>query len=68
MSKAPPIPKDQRSVGGKPDVEGGHVDRRDLETGLQSGEPGDADANLSQQGRFGNLQQNLTTQHKSGDR
>jgi hypothetical protein len=44
------------------------VDRRDAKTGLQSGQPGDADANLSQQGRFGNLQQNMTTQHRSGDR
>ncbi len=68
MSKAPKIPKEQRSFGGKADLDGAAVDRRDLETGLQSGQPGDADANLAQQGRFGNLQQNLTTQHKSGDR
>ena len=68
MSKAPKIPKEQRSFGGKADLDGQTVDRRDRETGLQSGQPGDADANLAQQGRFGNLQQNMTTQHKSGDR
>lgn len=68
MSKRPKIPTEQRSFNGGAGVDGLAVDRRDLETGLQSGQPGDADANLSQQGRFGNLQQNLTTQHKSGDR
>jgi hypothetical protein len=32
---------------------------------VQSGQPGDADVNLSQQGRYGNLQQNLTTHRKT---
>lgn len=55
MSKPPPIPEDQR-------------DRRDVATGAQSGQPGDADVNLDQQGRFGNAKQNLTPQHKTQDR
>ena len=64
MSKLPKIPPEQRSFAGKdhPVVE--HADRRDLETGVQSGQPGDADVNTSTQGRFGNLQQNLTTHWK----
>ena len=44
------------------------MDRRDLRTNAQSGQPGDADVNLDTQGRFGNLRQNLTNQHKVQDR
>ena len=58
MSKQPPIPQDQRAAN----------DRRDIATGDQSGQPGDADVNLDQQGRFGNAKQNLTPQHKTQDR
>lgn len=58
MSKQPPIPQDQRAAN----------DRRDIATGVQSGQPGDADVNLAQQGRFGNAKQNLTPQHKTQDR
>jgi hypothetical protein len=58
MSKQPPIPEDQRAT----------PDRRDIATGVQSGQPGDADVNLDQQGRFGNAKQNLTPQHKTQDR
>jgi len=43
-------------------------DRRDLETEIQTGQPGDADINLDEQGRFGNLKQNLTNQWKVQDR
>ena len=43
-------------------------DRRDRQTNLQSGQPGDGDANLEQQGRFGNLNQNLTPQWKTQSR
>ncbi len=70
MPKAPPIPPEQRSFrGARPDVEEAHHDRRDNRTGLQSGQPGDADANLKSQGRYGNLKQNVAdVQHKSGDR
>ncbi|WP_395942623.1 hypothetical protein [Brevundimonas sp.] len=67
MSKMPKTPDEQRSFGNA-NLDGVVVDRRDTATGLQSGQPGDADANLAEQGRFGNLQQNLTTQHKSGNR
>ena len=68
MTRKPPIPKEQRSftsrdAAGEPDT-----DRRDLATGLQSGQPGDADANLDQQGRFGNIRQNMTTHWKTQDR
>lgn len=70
MPKAPPIPPEQRSFrGARPDVLQTHHDRRDERTGLQSGQPGDADANLKSQGRYGNLKQNVSAvQHKTQDR
>ena len=71
MTHAPRIPKEQRSFadrGGKALDEAIASDRRDLETGAQSGQPGDADVNLDTQGRFGNLRQNLTTHWKVQDR
>lgn len=71
MTHAPRIPKEQRSFadrGRKALDEAMTADRRDLETGAQSGQPGDADVNLSQQGRFGNLRQNLTTHWKVQER
>jgi hypothetical protein len=58
MSKHPPIPEDQR----------GAQDRRDVATGAQSGQPGDADLNLDQQGRFGDIKQNTTHQGHQQDR
>ncbi len=69
-SKSPPIPPAQRSVrqdqhgepGGPP------TDRRDRTTGLQSGQPGDADANLKEQGRHGNIHQNTHHQGYQQDR
>lgn len=67
--KAPPIPPEQRAFRGeRPDIAGERQDRRDAKTGLQSGQPGDADANLSQQGRHGNMAQNLTPQRSVQDR
>ncbi|WP_332641014.1 hypothetical protein [Brevundimonas sp.] len=71
MTHAPRIPKEQRSYadkGGKSVEDAAASDRRDLETGAQSGQPGDADVNLDTQGRFGNLKQNLTNQWKVQDR
>ena len=66
MSKAPPIPKEQRSfMGPGGDPAEGKRDRRDARTQLQSGQPGDADANLKEQGRYGNLHQNVKTVHAS---
>jgi len=62
MSKIPPIPKGQRNP------HGADMGRRDAMTGLQSGQPGDADTNLDEQGRQGNIRQNLTNQHKVQDR
>jgi hypothetical protein len=64
MSKAPPIPPEQRAFKGqKPDIEGkgGHAD-------LQSGEVGNADVNLDEQGRHGNLRQNTTHSGNVQDR
>jgi hypothetical protein len=62
--KAPPIPPAQRvHPGEKPHIEGGHIERREDITGLQSGQPGDADANLKSQGRYGNRRQNVDTVH-----
>ena len=70
MTHAPRIPKEQRSFadrGGK-SLDEAQADRRDLQTGAQSGQPGDAVVNLDTQGRFGNLRQNMTTQWKTQQR
>ena len=68
-SKAPPIPPDQRArPGEKPHIEGGHADRRDLKTGDQSRQPGDADVNAREQGRQGNTWQNTHNQGYQQDR
>jgi hypothetical protein len=65
MSKAPPIPREQRAFKGqKPDIEGGHGDRDDL----QSPDPGNADVNLQEQGRHGNLRQNTSHSGNVQDR
>lgn len=68
MSKLPPVPKEQRSFGDSNTPDEKNVDRRDLTTGLQSGQPGDADVNLEQQGRQANTRQNLTPQRSVQDR
>lgn len=71
MTHSPKIPKEQRSFGGRggtPMVEAMNADRRDISTGAQSGQPGDADVNLETQGRFGNLRQNMTTHWKTQQR
>lgn len=69
MSKAPPIPPEQRAFRGqRPDVEGDGGDRRDRTTGLQSSQPGDDDVNLAQQGRHGDIRQNTTHQGHQQDR
>lgn len=69
MTKALKIPKEQRSFA---DHGGLNIDDlalsgdcRDDLTGVQSPQPGDADVNLGQQGRFGNIRQNMTTQWKT---
>jgi hypothetical protein len=64
MSKAPPIPSEQRAFKGqKPQIEGqdGHDD-------LQSPDPGNADVNLQEQGRHGNLSQNTSHSGNVQDR
>jgi hypothetical protein len=71
MTHAPKIPKEQRSFadhGARSTEAAMSADRRDLETGVQSSQPGDADVNLDTQGRFGNLRQNMTTHWKVQDR
>jgi len=71
MTHAPKIPKEQRSFadkGARSATEAMSDDRRDLETEIKTGQPGDADVNLDEQGRFGNLRQNLTTHWKVQDR
>lgn len=69
MAKAPPIPPDQRaSTDEKPDIEGDGPGRRDETTGLQSKQPGDADVNLKEQGRQGNIDQNTHHQGYQQDR
>ncbi len=71
MTPAPKIPKEQRSFadkGARSAAEAMSDDRRDLETEIKTGQPGDADVNLDEQGRFGNLRQNLTTHWKVQDR
>lgn len=67
MPHAPRIPNEQTSFadkGAQSVEEAANSDRRDLKTGVHSGQPGDADVNLDTQGRFGNLKQNLTNQWK----
>jgi hypothetical protein len=57
MSKMPPIPKEQRSFGGRrPDLHDQALDRDDR------------NSNLAERGGSANLRQNTTHQHKSGDR
>jgi hypothetical protein len=69
MAKAPPIPPDQRaSPGDKAHIQGPNSDRRDAVTDLQSSQPGDADVNLEQQGRHGNINQNTHHQGYQQDR
>ncbi|MDP1777393.1 MAG: hypothetical protein Q8K90_02135 [Brevundimonas sp.] len=71
MTHAPRIPKEQRSYadkGGQAVEDVTDSDRRDLETEIQTGQPGDSDVNLDTQGRFGNLKQNLMNQWKVRDR
>ena len=63
-SKAPPVPRKQRSAGPQgapsPPV-------RDPEVAVDPA-GGDADLNLKQQGRYGNVHQNLTHQGRQQDR
>lgn len=68
MSKAPPIPEEQRSFNQKADIEGDKQGRRDETTGLQSSQPGDDDVNLKQQGRHGGINQNTHHQGYQQDR
>ena len=71
MTHRPKVPKEQRSFadkGARTAQDAMSADRRDLSTGAQSAQPGDADVNLDTQGRFGNLRQNMTTQLKVQDR
>lgn len=57
MSKAPPIPPEQRAFKGqKPDIEGQGGRHGDL----QSQKVGNADVNLDEQGSSGNLRQNTS--------
>jgi hypothetical protein len=71
MATPPKIPQEQTSFADHdPDKSGdaAATDRRDAKSGAQSPQPGDADVNLDQQGRFGNLKQNLTTHWQVQDR
>ena len=70
MSKAPPIPKEQRSFRGqRPDIQDDAQERRDAKTGLQSPDHGDGDVNLNNQGRQGNIHHNVDIIHaKTQDR
>ena len=71
MTHAPKIPKEQRSYadkGAQSVEDAAAVDRRDLSTGAQSVQPGDADFNTAEQGRFGNIKQNTTHQGHQQDR
>jgi len=69
MSKAPPIPPEQRSSPNqKANVEGASNGRRDEVTEAQSSQPGDDDVNLEQQSRHGNINQNTHHQGYQQDR
>ena len=63
MTQAPKIPAEQQSFPGeKPDIAGEGADRRDARTDVRDGQPGDAGVNTDQQGRFGNIKQNIPHQ------
>lgn len=63
MSKAPPVPPEQRALDGdKRSVKGQRPGD------VESPAPGDADANLEEHGRFGNIRQNTTHQGGRQDR
>ena len=69
MTKAPKIPKEQRSFAGeRADIAGGKADRRDARTDVHDGHPGDSGVNTGQQGRFGDIKQNTTHQGYQQDR
>jgi hypothetical protein len=71
MSHAPKIPKEQRSFadkGARSEVEAETADRRDARTNVKTGQPGDADINTGQQGRYGDIKQNTTHQGYQQDR
>lgn len=61
MPKAPPVLKEQRRFrgAGPGGLDAAH-DRRDDRSGLQ---PGEADADLKEQGRQGDRRQNVSTVH-----
>jgi hypothetical protein len=68
-AKPPPIPAEQQRIPGeKPHIDNDRQERRDATTGLQSGQPGDADVNLKEQGRQGGVHQNITHQGRQQDR
>jgi len=60
-SKAPPIPPEQRPHGAG-------SGRRDAHADLKSGQPGNEDQNLREQGRHGNINQNTHHQGYQQDR
>ncbi|MCA0367389.1 MAG: hypothetical protein LCH57_04915 [Proteobacteria bacterium] len=60
MSKMPKTPPDQLSSG-HPRPEEGHETRHDRETELEQG----SEANLKEEGRFGNMEQNVTYRRRS---
>lgn len=63
MSKAPPIPPEQRAFRGeKPQIEG------TSSADVQGADRGNADVNLKEQGRHGNIKQNTTHQGYQQDR
>lgn len=69
MTKSPSVPREQRSFadhGARPVAD--QADRHDMAGSAQAGQPGDTDVNTRQQGRFGNLKQNMTPQWKTQDR
>lgn len=69
MANAPKIPPEQLSPGGEqPDVSGDSGDRRDRQTDVRTGQPGDAGVNKAQQGRFGDIKQNTTNVGYQQDR
>lgn len=70
MATPPKVPKEQTSFAdhGAMDPNDPPADRRDRRTGVPTGQPGDADVNTTQQGRFGDIKQNTTHQGHQQDR
>ena len=67
MTQAPRVPKEEASFadnGARAMEDAATSEDRELETEPRKAQPGDSPLNPDEQGRFGDLKQNLTNQWK----